>query len=60
MSKRRVPGVPAKRRINVDYCQKCHGYWLDCTEVDRVEPGPSVMGMLEDFFGYLSTLAGGH
>ena len=55
MSRRRAP---TKRQINVDYCQKCNGYWLDCTEVDQIEPRPSIMNMLEDFFNYLGTLTG--
>ena len=49
---------PTKRKVIVDYCRKCQGFWLDCTEVDRMEPRPGVKDLVEDFLNYLSTITG--
>lgn len=29
--------APLAKDITVDFCEKCHGIWLDSTEIDRIE-----------------------
>lgn len=47
-----------KRNVIVDYCRKCEGFWLDCTEVDQMEPRPGVQELVENFLNYLGTITG--
>lgn len=50
--------APAKKKIEVDYCTQCRGFWLDCTEVDRLEPNRSLADAVGNFFDYLAYLSG--
>jgi len=29
--------APLAKDIIIDFCEKCHGIWLDSTEIDRIE-----------------------
>jgi len=29
--------APKAKDIIIDFCEKCHGVWLDSTEIDRIE-----------------------
>ncbi len=29
--------APIAKNITIDFCEKCHGVWLDSTEIDRIE-----------------------
>jgi Zn-finger nucleic acid-binding protein len=43
--------APALREMTVDVCPKCHGIWLDSTEIDRLErANKPKLGFLELFF----------
>ena len=48
MKKSAAPQAPD---MTIDTCEKCHGVWLDPTEIDRLErTNKSKEGFLESFF----------